>query len=43
MGSIEEFEGRGRRMLTTGEYYNPVSNMLHHVKNGLSGDWAREV
>ena len=28
MGSMDEFEGR-RRMLTTGEWCNPVSNMLH--------------
>ena len=30
-GSMEEFEGRRRGMLTTGEWCNPVSNMLHHV------------
>ena len=30
-GSIEEFEGWRRGMLITGEWYNPVSNMLHHV------------
>ena len=28
--SMEEFEGR-MGMLTTGEWSNPVSNMLHHV------------
>ena len=27
----DEFEGRTRGMLTTGEWCNPVSNMLHHV------------
>ena len=26
-------------MLTTGEWCNPVSNMLHHVLKGLSGNW----
>ena len=30
-GSMEELEGRRMGMLTTGEWYNPVSNMLHHV------------
>ena len=29
-GNMEEFEGR-KRMLTTGKWCNPVSNMLHHV------------
>ena len=27
---MEEFEGRRRGMLTTGEWCNPVSNILHH-------------
>ena len=48
---MEEFEER-REILTTGEWCNPVSYMLHHVRVGLiggvnwdwlSGDWAREV
>jgi len=39
----EEFEGRRRVMLTTEEWFNPISNMLHHVAKWLSGDWAREV
>ena len=26
-----------------GERCNPVSNMMHHVYKGLSGDLAREV
>ena len=30
-------------MLTMGEWCNTVSNMLHHVWQGLSGDWAREA
>ena len=30
-GSMEEFEGKRRGMLTTGELCNPVSNMLHYV------------
>ena len=30
-GSMEEFEGRRRGMLTTGDWCDPVSNMLHHV------------
>ena len=30
-GSMVEFEGERRRMLTTREWYNPVSSMLHHV------------
>ena len=30
-------------MLTTGEWCNPVSNMLHHVQKGLSGDLTQEV
>ena len=28
---MEEFEGGRRGMLTTGEWCNQVSNMLHHV------------
>jgi len=36
--SMEEFEGRKKGMLTTGEWCNPVRNMLHHVQQGLSGD-----
>ena len=40
---MEEFEGRRRGMLTTGEWCNLVSNMLHHVYKWLSGDSAREV
>ena len=28
---MEEFEGRMRGILTTGEWCNPVSNMLHYV------------
>ena len=31
-GSMEEIEGRRRGMLATGEWCNPVSKMLHHVK-----------
>ena len=27
----------------TVEWYNPVSNILHHVLKGLRGDWARDV
>ena len=27
----EEFKGKKRGKLTTGEWCNPVSNMLHHV------------
>ena len=27
--SMEEIEGRGRGMMTTGDWCNPVSNMLH--------------
>ena len=30
-GSMEEFDGRRRGMLTTGEWCNPVSSLLHHV------------
>ena len=26
-------------MMIMGEWCNPVSNMLHHVYKGLSGDW----
>ena len=29
--SMEEFEGSRRGMPTTWEWYNPVSNILHHV------------
>ena len=33
---MEEFEGRSRRgMLTMGEWCDPVSNMLHHMKKGV--------
>jgi len=39
---MEEFEERKTRILTTGEWYNPVSNMLHHVYKGFSRDWAGE-
>ena len=31
-GNMKEFEGRRRGMLTTGEWCNTVSNMLHHVQ-----------
>ena len=37
---MEEFEGRRRGMLTTREWCNAVSNMLHHVQKGLSGQWG---
>ena len=40
-GSMEEFEGKRRGMMTTGDWCNPVSNMLHHVQERLSGDWAK--
>ena len=30
-GNMEEIEGRRSGMLITGEWCNPVSNMLHHV------------
>ena len=30
-GNMEEFVERRRGMLTTGEWCNPVRNMLHHV------------
>ena len=40
--NMEEFQGERRGMLTTEEWCNPVSNMLHHMKEGLSEDWARE-
>ena len=30
-GSMEEFKGKSRGMLSTGEYCIPASNMLHHV------------
>ena len=30
-GSMVEFEGKRRGMITTGEWRDPVSNMLHHV------------
>ena len=30
-GSIEEFAGRRREMLTTTKWCNPVRNMLHNV------------
>ena len=43
MMSMEEFERRRRGMMTTREWCNPVSHTLHHMKEGLSGDWAREV
>ena len=41
----EEFKGRRRRrILTTKEWYNPVSQMLHHMKKkGFSGEWAQGV
>jgi len=32
-----------RGMLTTGEWRNPVSNMLHNAYKGLTGQSAREV
>ena len=30
-GDREESEGRRRGILTTGEWYNQVSNMFHHM------------
>ena len=33
---MKEIEGSRREMLTTGEWYNPIRNMLHHVKKELS-------
>ena len=39
-GEGVEFEERRRGMLTTGEWYNPDSNMLHHVYKELSRDWS---
>ena len=30
-------------MLTTEEWCNTVSNVLHHVQKGWSGDWVREL
>ena len=30
-GGMEEFEGRRRGMLTTGELCNPLSSILHHM------------
>ena len=41
-GSMEQFQG-SRGMPTAGEWCNPISNMLHHVYKGLSGDLARDV
>ena len=38
MGSMEELEGSRMGMLTTREWCNPVSNMLHHVQKGLRWD-----
>ena len=35
---MEEFEGKWKGKLTMGEWYNSVSNILHHVYKGLSGD-----
>ena len=37
---MEEFERRRRVMLTAGKWYNPVSNMLYHMKKKLSREWA---